>query len=112
MLSGKEDQEIVRVNHCGYIALKNFYGFDKLFNKNQTIYSNNSNNQPQIKRNEGYTFYNAAKFRGCLSVCATNECNKSSKSFFALVDHHKNKLKICIYLILYFCLVLNFFLIN
>jgi hypothetical protein len=107
LLSGREDQEIVRVNHCGYIALKNFFGFDKLFNKNQTIYSNYSNIQPKISQNERSTFYNAAKFRGCLSVCASNECNRSSNSLFYLIDY-KNNLKI----VSYFSFLLFVFLIK
>lgn len=102
LLSGKEDQEIVRVNHCGYIALKNFYGFDKLFlnkNDNQTnMYANNTNSRrPKISQNERSTFYNAAKFRGCLSVCSSNECNG-----FALINHYEKNCLIFTLIFVYF----------
>jgi len=55
--SGKIDQEIVRVSHCGYMSLKNFYGLNIVLNG--TEYERNS------------------VFKGCLSVCDHDECNSA-----------------------------------
>ncbi|CAF0761574.1 unnamed protein product [Brachionus calyciflorus] len=57
--SGKMDQEIVRVSHCGLISLENFHGINFT-----------------IKFDKFKTLWNV--FNGCLSVCNYDECNRAA----------------------------------
>lgn len=60
--SGRMDEEIVRVSHCGYMSLENFYGLDNLINKSNSTDNVNPRNNV---------------FKGCLSVCNYDECNSA-----------------------------------
>ena len=56
--SGRMDQEIVQVSHCGYLSLKNFIG--------------------SIQNTEKKSRLNM--YKGCLSVCAHDDCNRAVRS--------------------------------
>ena len=93
--SGRLDKEIVRVSHCGYLSLENFHGLESIQNRilNGTSNLTTTTIFPRSTRAPLHQLHKALPlFRGCLSVCQSDECNSAMTSMRRLLDYNHNRL--------------------
>ena len=132
MGTGRIEREISSMNHCGFLSLANFYTIVQPSSSSSSSHSRSeqhhqqqlhfpSENSTSVSENATATtppptttntaddvnFFDAQlnidTFRGCLSVCARDECNTATPSSIMMTPHHLSLLMLL--LLAYFLLV-------